>query len=117
MADIKTKKVSEKADVGGSRPYDQVKTGGQQDVSPRSRRAENSVGDPSVKTPWVNSHQVVKGSEPYWQTHHKNSQGLNGQTDWQHKGAKRGNTSGPQQGENPWTGINTDKTNDLDQTM
>lgn len=117
MADIKTKKVVEKADVNGTRPYDQKKTGGNQDISSRSRRAEGSLGDSGVKTPWNNSHEVVKGSEAYWAAHHANSQGLNGQTDWQHKGAKRGNTGGPQQGENPWTGINTDKTNDLDQTM
>lgn len=115
--DIKTKKVTEKADSHGSDPANQIKTGGNQDISPRSRRAENSVGDASVQTPWMNSHQVTKGSEPYWQTHHKNSQGLSGQADWQHKGAKRGNTGGPQQHENPWYGLNTDKTNALYQTM
>lgn len=117
MADIKTNKVTEKADIVGHRPYDQKKTGGDQDINPRIRRAENSLGNAGVKTPYKNSNEIVKGSEPYWQTHHANSQGLNGQTDWQHKGAKRGNTEGPQQGENPWNGLNTNETNALDQTM
>ena len=37
-------------------------------------------------------------------------QGLTGQADWQHKGAKRGGDAGPIQRDNPWSGMNQPNT-------
>lgn len=76
-------------------------------MPPRVQKADKSLGDAEVETPWQNSHQITKPGGPHWQTHHQNSQGLAGQTTWEHKGAKRGNDAGPEERENPWNGIRT----------
>jgi hypothetical protein len=73
-----------------------------QDVNPRTSKADRAIGDAGVDTPWQASHQITKKGGPHWQAHHQNSQGLNGQTTWEHKGAERGNKEGPKQRMNPY---------------
>src|SRR5689334_12308688 len=72
------------------------------DVNPKTTKADRTVGDAGVKTPWESSHQTTVPNAPGWQTHHQNSQGLKGHTTWEHKGAKRGDKDGPQQRVNPY---------------
>lgn len=79
-------------------------------MPPRVIKADKALGNAEVETPWANSHQITKKGGPHWQNHHQNSQGLPGQTTWQHKGSKRGNDAGPEQRENPWSGLNTPNT-------
>lgn len=76
-------------------------------INPRVSKAENSIGKAGVKTPWEGSHQITQPGGPHWQAHHQNSQGLNGQTTWEHKGAKRGNKVGPDQRTDPYQTTNT----------
>src|SRR5512135_1722015 len=76
-------------------------------MPPRIKKADDSLGSAGVGTPWEASHQITKPGGPHFQTHSQNSQGLAGQVDWQHKGAKRGGDEGPDQRTNPWNGINT----------
>jgi len=79
-------------------------------LPPRVTKADNALGSANVGTPWQNSHQITKKGGPHWQSHSQNSQGLTGQADWQHKGAKRGGDAGPIQRDNPWSGMNQPNT-------
>lgn len=85
------------------------------DTNPRITKGDKAIGDAGVETPWRNSHQITKpGGSPVWQAQSYNSQGRDGQTDWQHKGAERGDTEGPQQRVNPWAGLNNNETNKIE---
>lgn len=79
-------------------------------IPPPVIKADNALGSAGVQAPWANSHQGGKKGSPHWQAHSQNSQGLSGQTDWQHKGSKRGGDAGPVQRGNPWSGMNQPNT-------
>lgn len=99
-----------------AKPSDQVQEVSENDVNPRSSKADKAMGDAGVKTPWQNSHQITQGGQPHWEAHHQNSQGLKGQASWEHKGAKRGGTQGPQQRNDPYRGEKTWDGTDQNQT-
>lgn len=82
------------------------------DISPnkltsKTIKAEKTKGQASVETPWEGSHETTGKGSAHWQAHHANPAGLPGQTTWQHRNAKRGGDSGPEQRTDPWPGMNT----------
>lgn len=111
---LKREMVVESADKVGPGPLDQVKTFGGQDVNERIVKAVEASGNEDKHTEkdssWVNSHESNEGKKPGWETK------AEGKPEWEAREEKRGGTEGPDQRQNPWYGLNTDKTNALNQS-
>lgn len=84
-------------------------------LNPKVSGAEGSLGKAGVETPWESTHQITRPNGPHWETHPQNSQGLRGQTTWEHKGAQRGNKAGPKQRTDPWVDMNSRDGSDQNQ--